>query len=120
MTAESGLKWLLRLVAVTTIPALIAAVMPQQWLAYLVNKAAPGTTAGILVTYLFRLLMAVYAFIGLQCLVFSFDIKRYRLLIWLLGVGGLITALIGLIVLFVSVPAVNRTGIFWIVFLDFA
>jgi len=95
------------------------AIMPQPWLAYLVDRAAPGTSAGILITYLFRLLMAAYAFIGLQCFIFSFDIKRYRLLIWLLGIGGLIAAFIGLIVLFFTVPAVNRTGIFWIVFCDF-
>jgi len=120
MTAESGLKWLLRFIGVTTIPAFIAAVMPQSWLAYLVNQAAPGTSTGILVTYLARGLMAMYALIGLQCFVFSSDITRYRPLIWILGVGTLIIALTGLIALFSTVPPDYRTGFFWIVFGDFA
>lgn len=64
--------------------------------------------------------MAAYAFIGLQCFVFASDIKRFRPLIWILGVGSVIVALIGLIVLFFTVPPVNRTGLFWIVFIDFA
>jgi hypothetical protein len=120
MTAESGLKWLLRFIGVTTIFAFIAAVMPQSWLAYMVDKAEPGTSAGILVTYLARVLMAVYALIGLQCFVFASDIKRYRPLIWIMSVGSLIIALIGLIVLFSTVPLGHRTGFFWVVFGDFA
>jgi hypothetical protein len=120
MTAESGLKWLLRFIGITTIPAFIAAVMPQSWLAYLVDKAAPGTSVGIMVTYLARGLMAMFFLIGLQCFVFAADIKRYRPLIWLLGAGSLIIALVGLIVLFSAVPPGNRTGFFWVVFGDFA
>jgi hypothetical protein len=120
MTAESGLKWLLRFIGVTTIPAFIAAVMPQSWLVYMVNKAEPGTSVGILVTYLARVLMAVYALIGLQCFVFASDIKRYRPLIWVMSAGSLIVALVGLIILFSAVPSGNRTGFFWIVFGDFA
>ncbi len=120
MTAEAGLKWLLRFIGITTIPAFIAAVMPQSWLAFLVNKAAPGTSVGILVTYLARGLMAMFFLIGLQCFIFASDIKRYRPLIWLLGVGSLIVALIGLIVLFSTVPQGHQTGFFWIVFGDFA
>jgi len=120
MTAESGLKWLLRFVAVTTIPAFIASVMPQSWVVYFINKAEPQTTVGILINYLFRLLMILYAFVGLQCFVFSFDIRRYRPLIWLLSLGGVIVASIGLIVLFSYVPSIQRSGLFWLVFADFA
>ena len=120
MTAETGLKWLLRFVAVTTIPAFIAAVMPQSWLAFLIHKAEPGISTGILVTYLARILMLTYAFIGLQCFIFSTDIRRYLPLIWITGVGSLIAALIGLIVLFSTVPPDHRTGFFWVVFGDFA
>jgi hypothetical protein len=120
MTAETGLKWLLRFVAVTTIPAFIAAVMPQSWLAFLIHKAEPGISTGILVTYLARILMLTYAFIGLQCFIFSTDIRRYLPLIWIIGVGSLIAALIGLIVLFSTVPPDHRTGFFWVVFGDFA
>jgi hypothetical protein len=120
MTAESGLKWLLRFIGITTIPAFIAAVMPQSWLAYMIDKAEPGTPTGILVTYLARILMAMYAFIGLQCFVFAADIKRYRPLIWILAIVSLIVASVGLIVLFSTVPSSLRTGFFWIVFGDFA
>ena len=120
MTAETGLKWLLRFIGITTIPAFIVAVMPQSWLAYMINKAEPGTSTGILVTYLSRILMAVYAFIGLQCFVFAADIKRYRPLIWILGVGSLIAATVGLIVLFAGIAPDHRVGFFWIVFGDFA
>jgi hypothetical protein len=120
MTAESGLKGLLRFIGITTIPAFIAAVMPQSWLAYMVNKAEPGMSTGILVTYLARILMLMYAFVGLQCFIFAADIRRYHPLVWLLGVGSLIIALIGLIVLFSAVPPGHRTGFFWVVFGDFA
>ncbi len=120
MTAESGLKWLLRFIAATIIPAFFAAVMPQSWIVNLIHKAEPQTNVGILFTYFFRGLMAAYAYIGLQCLVFSFDINRYRPLIWILSLASLIVASIGLIVLFWFVPPINRTGLFWIVFADFA
>jgi len=120
MTAESGLKWVLRFIAVTTIPAFIAAVMPQSWLAYMVNKAEPGISIGILVTYLARILMLIYAFVGLQCFIFSMDIRRYLPLIWISGVGTLVVALVGIIALFAGVAPDHRTGFFWVVFGDFA
>lgn len=120
MTAESGLKWLLRFIALTTVPAFFAALMPQSWLAYLIAKGAPGTSAGILVTYLARMLMIMYALVGLQCLVISMDLPRYRPLIWILGVGSLVLAAVALAVLFRQVPPDQRTGIFWIVFVDFS
>jgi len=120
MTAETGLKWLLRFIAVTTIPAFIAAVMPQSWLAYMVNKAEPGISTGILVTYLARILMLLYAFLGLQCVIFSTDIKRYLPLIWILGVATMVVTAIGLIALFAGVAPDHRAGFFWVVFGDFA
>lgn len=120
MTAESGLKWLLRFIWFTTLFAFFAAVMPQSWLAWAIDKGAPGTSTGILVTYLARMLMVLYAFVGLQCLLFSTDIPRYRPLIWIIGVGSLIGTPIGLIALFSQVPPDQRTGIFWIVFVDLA
>ncbi len=120
MTAESGLKWLLRFMALTTGPAFFAAIMPQAWVAYLIDKGAPGTSAGILVTYLARMLMILYAFLGLQGLVISMDIPRYLPLVWIIGVGSLVLACVGLTVLFSQVPPDQRTGIFWVVFVDFA
>jgi hypothetical protein len=120
MTAESGLKWLLRFIALTTVPAFLAAIMPQPWLAHLIAKGAPGTSAGILVTYLARMLMILYAFLGLQALIISMDIPRYIPLIWIISVGSLMLASVGLAVLFTQVPPDQRTGIFWVVFVDFA
>lgn len=120
MTAESGLKWLLRFIGITTIPAFVAAVMPQSWLAFLIHKAEPGMPIGILATYLARILMLMYAFIGLQCFIFATDVRRYLPLIWLIGIGTVVVALIGLIALFLSVAPDHRTGLFWIVFGDFA
>jgi len=120
VTAESGLKWVLRFACFTTLFALFAAVMPQSWLAYWVNKGAPGTSAGILVTYLWRMLMVMYAFAGVIFLVASMDIPRYLPLIWILGIGSLVLASVGLVVLFSQVPPGQRTAMFWIVFVDFA
>lgn len=120
MTAEIGLKWLLRLIGISTIPALVAAVMPQSWLIFMLNKAQPGISSGILITYLSRMLMAMYFLIGLQCFVFASDIKRYRPLIWLMSVASIIIASAGLIALFSAVRPEFRVGFFWFVFGDFA
>jgi hypothetical protein len=119
MTAESGLKWLLRFIGITTIPAFVAAIMPQSWVALLIHKAEPGLPVGILVTYLARILMLMYAFVGLQCFIFAADVRRYLPLIWVLGVGTVVVAVIGLIALFIAVTPDHRTGLFWIVFGDF-
>jgi len=120
MTAESGLKWVLRFIGITTIFAFIAAVMPQSWVAFLIHKAEPGMSIGILVTYLARGMMLMYAFVGLECFVFAADIKRYRPLIWILGVGTGVVTLVGIIALFAGVAPDHRVGFFWIVFGDFA
>ena len=120
MNAESAVKWLLRFIGVTTIPAFVAAVMPQSWFAWLIHRVDPGIPVGLLVTYLGRILMALYAFIGLQCFIFATDIKRYRPLIWIVGAGSMAATLTGLIVLFSTVPSDQWTGFFWVVFWDFA
>jgi hypothetical protein len=77
-------------------------------------------STGILVTYLARGMMLMYAFVGLECFVFAADIKRYRPLIWLLGVGTVVVTLVGIIVLFAGVASAHRAGFFWVVFGDFA
>jgi hypothetical protein len=120
MTAESGLRWLLRFIGLTATLAFVAAVMPQYWLVYWVNKAAPRTPTGILFTYLARMLMAMYALVGLQCFIMSTDIRRYSPLIWVLGVGSVVGTIVGLIALFGAVTPDQRTGFFWVVFADFA
>ncbi len=120
MSAEFALKCLLRFIGITTIPAFIAAVMPQSWFAYLIHRVDPAIPAGLLVTYLGRILMALYAFVGLQCFIFATDITRYRPLIWILGLGSLGAALTGLIALVAVVPSDERAGFFWVMFGDFA
>ncbi len=64
--------------------------------------------------------MIVYASVGLLYLIISTDIPRYLPLIWILGVGSVILTVVALIILFTQVPLDQRTGIFWIVFVDFA
>jgi hypothetical protein len=120
MTAESGVKWLLRFIAFTTLFALIAAVMPQPWLVHFIHKADPAVPVGVFVTYLFRMLMGMFVVTGLFCVVFSTDVQRYRLLIWILGVACLIGTLAGLVALFLAVPADHRIGFFWFAFVDLA
>jgi hypothetical protein len=120
MNAESATKWLLRFIGITTIPALVAAVMPQSWFACLIHRVDPTIPVGLLVTYLGRILMALYALIGLQCFLFATDLRRYRPLIWIVGVGSVALALTGLIALFSTVAWDQRTGFFWVVFWDFA
>lgn len=118
MTAEFGLKWLLRFIAFTTLFALIAAVMPQAWLVHFVHKADPAVPVGLFVTYMFRMLMGIFAFVGLFCVVVSTDVQRYRPLIWVLSVVCLIGTLAGVITLLVAVPSDQRIGFFWFAFVD--
>lgn len=120
MTAESGVKWLLRFIAFTTLFALIAAMMPQAWLVHFIHQADPGLPVGILVTYLTRMLMGMYALAGSLCFVFSMDVRRYLPLIWVLAVASSIGALVGLAALFYGVPPDHRIGFFWVVFGDMA
>jgi len=93
--------------------------MPQSWTAFLIHKLDPGISIGILVTYLWRMLMLLYAFVGLQCLFFAADIRRYLPLIWVAGVGTVVLAATALIALFAGVGPDHRTGLFWIVLCDF-
>jgi hypothetical protein len=119
MNAETGLRWLLRFIGVTTVPAMVAAVMPQSWFAYLIHTVDPDIPVGPLVTYLGRVLMVLFAFVGFQCVIFSFDTRRYRPLIWIVGVGSLTGGLIGLMTLFSTATSDQRAGFFWILVCDF-
>jgi hypothetical protein len=118
MTVESGVKWLLRLLAITTIPAFFAAVMPQSWIVDLLRWAEPEVSPGLLVTYLIRCLMALYAFLGIQAVIWSNDVRRYRPVIMNLCICCIIIAIAGLMALFTAVPLSQRTRAFWIIFVD--
>jgi len=120
MTAETGVKWLLRVLAVTTIPAFIAAVMPQAWLVHMLNWVEPGRSVGLLTTYIMRCLMGLYAFLGLQAVIWSYDVRRYRPLIVNLCICVIIAAIAGLTALVITVPPAQRGRIFWVAFVDLA
>ena len=120
MTAETGLKWLLRFIAMMSLMAFFAALMPQSWLSFLIDKGAPGTKTGILMTYFARMLFILYSLVGLQCFIFSFDIQRYRPLIWLIGAGSVVVTVIGIIFLFCAFWQESSTGVFRIIFFDLA
>jgi hypothetical protein len=120
MTAETGVKWLLRFISLTTIPAFVAAVMPQRWLVFSLNWIEPGFTVGLLGSYLIRCLMGVYAFLGIQAAIWSTDVKRYHPLILNLCVCVLIAVPMALAALFIAVPLAEHTKVFWIIFVDLA
>ena len=120
MTAESGVKWLLRFLSITTIPAFLAAVAPQSWLVQIFRWAEPGFSPGLLVTYIIRCLMALYAFLGVQALIWSNDVRRYRPVIMNLCIFCIVVAIVGLAALFITEPASQRTRAFWIIFVDLA
>jgi hypothetical protein len=120
MTAETGVKWLLRALSITTIPAFVAAVGPQSWFAYMFNWIEPGFSTGLLEMYITRCLMGAYAFLGIQAVIWSTDVKRYRPLILNLCVFCIIAAIAGLTALVTTVPPAQRTRVFWIIFIDLA
>ena len=120
MTAETGVKWLLRAISITTIPAFVAAVMPRSILAGIFNWVEPGFSTGLLEMYVTRCLMGAYAFMGIQAVIWSTDVKRYRPLIVNLCIFCIIAAIAGLTALVTTVPPAQRTRVFWIIFVDLA
>jgi hypothetical protein len=120
MTAETGVKWLLRIIGITTVPAFAAAVMPQSDLANLLNWMQPGFSAGLLESYIMRCLMGIYALLGIQAVIWSTDVRRYRPLIMSLCIFCIIAAIAGLTALLVTVPPTTRTKTFWIILIDLA
>jgi len=120
MTAETGVKWLLRLISLTTVPAFVAAVMPQGWLAFMLNWVEPGFSVGLLGSYLTRCLMGAYAFIGIQAVIWSTDVRRYRPLIVSLCVCVIIAVPVALGALVITVPPAEHPRVYWIIFIDLA
>jgi len=120
MTAETGVKWLLRFIGLTTLPAFVAAAMPQKWLVFALNWCEPGIPVGLLNSYITRCLMGVYAFMGIQAVIWSTDVRRYRPLIVNLCVCVLLAVPVALVALVINVPPTERAKVFWIIFLDLA
>jgi hypothetical protein len=120
MTAETGVKWLLRFISLTTLPAFVAAVAPQPWLVAGLAWVEPGFSPGFFASYLIRCLMGVYAFIGIQALVWSTDVRRYRPLILSLCVCSIVALPVALAALLVTSSPSEHGKVFWIIFVDLA
>ena len=120
MTAETGVKWVLRFISLTTLPAFVAVAMPQRWLLFMLNWVEPGVSVGRFGSYLIRCLMGVYAFMGIQAVIWSTDVRRYRPLIVNLCVCVIIAVPIALAALVVTVPPAEHGRAFWIIFVDLA
>ena len=120
MTAETGAKWLMRVLAITTVPAFLAAVMPQTRFVQLLHWMEPGCEVGTLLTYTMRCLLALYAILGVQFVIWSNNVKRYRPTILSICICFIIFAIAGLTALITTVPPDQRTRMYWIAFIDMA
>jgi hypothetical protein len=118
LSAQTGAKWVLRFITLTTLPAFVAAVMPERWLVFGLHWVEPGCAPGLFGSYLIRCLMGVYAFVGIQTAIWSTDVRRYRPLILNLCVCILIAVPLALLALFIAVPQPGDTRAFWIIFID--
>jgi hypothetical protein len=120
MTAETGAKWLLRVLAITTAPAFLVAVMPQTWFIQMLHWMEPDCEAGMLLTYTMRCLMALYVILGVQFVIWSNNVPRYRPTIMSVCICCILFAIVGLTVLITTVPPDQRTRMYWIAFFDMA
>lgn len=109
---ERGLKLLLRIVGIVSLPAIIAVFMPYSWLVRGVELAEPGTPVGVLVSYLARLLSAFYVLLGGMMVVFSTDVRRYAGAIRLVALWSLM-AVVGFLIY--GGPALVKGGFGWFI-----
>jgi hypothetical protein len=110
--AERPLKILLRVIGISTLPAIIAVFMPYSWLVRGVELAEPGTAVKVLVSYLARLLSAFYVLLGCMMLVFSTDVRRYAGAIRLVALWSLM-AVVGFLIY--GGPALVKGGSGWFI-----
>ncbi|MBW8040473.1 MAG: hypothetical protein FVQ85_10775 [Planctomycetes bacterium] len=109
---ERGLKLLLLIVGIVSLPAVIAVFMPYSWLVRGVELAEPGTPVGVLVSYLSRLLSAFYVLLGGMLVVFSTDVRRYAGAIRLVALWSLM-AVVGFLIY--GGPALVKGGVGWFI-----
>ncbi len=120
MTAETGVRWVLRFISITTVPAFVGCVMPQRWLLFALDWVEPGISPGLFGSYLIRCLMGVYAAIGIQTLIWSTDVRRYRPAILSVCVCVIIAAPAALAALVLTASPAEHCRAFWIIFIDLA
>jgi hypothetical protein len=77
-SSEFWLKLILRFNGYLSLPAFVAVIMPQSWLAWCVSYVEPETPVRLLVSYLARGLSGLVVFQGAMLLVFASDVRRYR------------------------------------------
>ncbi len=109
---ERALKLLLRIVGISTLPAIIAVFVPHSWLVLGAEFAEPGTPVKVLVSYLARLLSAFYVLLGVMLMVFSTDVRRYAGAIRLVALWSLM-AVVGFIIY--GGPALAKGGFGWFI-----
>ena len=107
---EQSIKWLLRLTGVTLLTALIFVFCPFSWLQkghayvgmdtlqYTPPHQVEAVTLGKLqytplMNYLIRTLSAMYTIVGAICFYVAYDVKRYLMLIRLLGCIAIISGI---------------------------
>jgi hypothetical protein len=114
MTAETGVRWLLRFISIATLPLLLQPVMPR-WLVVL-TWIEPGSRQG---RHLCAHADGCVRTLG--CNVYwSTDVRRYRPLILTLCVCVVIAVPVALAALVITVPQAEHSRAFWIIFVDLA
>ena len=111
-TAERYLKLLLRIVGITTLPAIVAVFMPHSWLVRGTELAEPGTEVNVLISYLARLLSAFYVLLGGMMIIFSADVRWYAGPIRLIGLWTLMVVA-GFVIY--GVPILVKGGFGWFI-----
>jgi hypothetical protein len=86
MTADQGLKWVLRIIGTSSLFALIFVAAPQSWMQSIHADLGMGPLPDApVVGYLARSTSAFYAILGGLFWVVSFDLKRHRRVLSYLG-----------------------------------
>lgn len=89
----------LRVVGGVSLLAFAAAVMPEEWMIAIAKQLQIDPFPNSPLTfYLARNLSLLYGFVGSFLIVISFDLPRYRTLVWFAAVGTIAFGLLQLVV----------------------
>jgi hypothetical protein len=106
---NSGLIWALRILGIVDMLALIAVVMPLEWMSYINDLWGLGPLPDSrIVSYLARTTSALYALHGAMVLFISCDVVRYRPLITFLAVAAVVHG--GILL---GIDLTNRMPLVW-------